>query len=58
MVYKKGEKMKIEINDWIINKIRELYPKHGYDLPETEEGIGDIIEDLLIDALENEFGKL
>lgn len=50
--------MQIEIGNLIIDRMKILWVKHGFDLPETNEGWSDIVEDYLSEKLDSEFEKL
>ena len=48
----KEDRTPILIKSSLIRKIKKLYSKHGYALPETIEAYADIIDDLVLKQLE------
>ena len=52
----KGE-IRVQIDERLIKALEKAYRDNGYDLPETEDGWSDIVNDLLEEKIIEDFGE-
>jgi len=52
------KKMKVEIDDVKIRELKKGMEKAGYDLPKTEEGWADVVNDLLDEKITEDYGEV